>query len=62
MCIGGFNLRNIMNWDLIVGDNEAGFLDNFLNKVIRESTRGGNILNLLLTSRDDLVREVDIGD
>ena len=45
-----FNLRNI-DWDLTVGDNEAeDFLkivqDMFPKQVIRESTRGGNILDL----------------
>ena len=33
--------------------------DSFLNQVIREPTRGDNILDLILTNRDDLVKEAD---
>ena len=66
LCVlGDFNLRNI-DWDLTVGDNDAEDLlklvqDNFLNQIIREPTRGDSILDLILTNRDDLVKEADVG-
>ena len=47
-----------------MGDNDADIKlvqDNFLNQVIREPTRGDNILDLILTNGDDLVKETDVG-
>ena len=35
--------------------------NNFLNQVIREPTKGDNILDLILTNQDDLVKETDVG-
>ena len=62
LCIlGDFNLRNI-DCELTVGDNNAEDLlklvqDNFLSQVIREPTRSDNILDLILTNGDDLLRK-----
>ena len=67
LCVlGDFNLRNI-NLELTVSDNDAEDLlklvqDNFLNQIIRELTRGDSTLDLILTNRDDLVKEADVGE
>ena len=67
VCImGDFNFRAI-DWELMVGNSEADdFLtviqDNFLKQVINEPTRGNNLLDLVLTNRDSMVSDVDIGD
>ena len=48
-----------------MGDDAENLLklvqDNFLNKVIREHTTGDNILDLIVTNGDDLVKEADVG-
>ena len=65
VCIlGDYNFRRI-DWEGIVGDQESedflGVLqDNFLKQVVREPTRGENILDLVLTNNDN-ISEVDIG-
>ena len=64
--MGDFNYRNI-NWDNLVGDQEAqSFVsvlqDSFLKQLISEPTREENILDLLLTNRDDIVSDIVIGD
>ena len=66
LCVlGDFNSRN-NDWELTVSGNDVEDLlklvqDNFLNQVIKEPTRGDNILDLILTNGDDLVKEADIG-
>ena len=67
VCVmGDFNFRSV-DWELMVGSSEAeDFLtviqDNFLKQVIEEPTRGNSILDLVLTNRDNMVREVEIGE
>ena len=66
VCIlGDFNFRNI-DWGNITGDREAEeFLNvvqnNFLKQVIREPTRQGNILDLVLTKSENDISEVEVG-
>ena len=36
--------------------------DNFVIQVVEESTRGAVLLDLVLTNRDGLVKEVKVGD
>lgn len=67
MCvIGDFNYRNI-EWDTLSGDQEAQDLldviqDSFLKQLIRTPTREENILDLLLTNRDDIISNIEVGD
>ncbi len=35
--------------------------DNFLTQVVTEPTRGGNILDLVLTNNENMICEVDVG-
>ena len=35
--------------------------DNFLTQLVREPTRGGALLDLLFTNREELVGDVDVG-
>ena len=63
--VGDFNFRNI-DWGLMTGNSEAeDFLtviqDNFLKQVVLEPTRGNNILDLILTNREDSITQVEIG-
>ena len=66
VCImGDFNYRNI-DWEALVGDQEAEeFLnvvqDNFLRQIINEPTRGNNILDLVLTNREEVIKDTEIG-
>ena len=66
LCVlGDFDVRNI-DLDLTVGDNDGEDLlklvqDNFLSQIIREPTRADDILDLILTNGDDLVKEADVG-
>lgn len=62
--MGDFNCRNV-NWENQSGDREAETLlnfinDNFLFQHVKEPTRLGNILDLVLTTDEDLIREVKI--
>lgn len=62
--LGDFNLWNV-DWDLIVGNSEAEdflktVLNNFLKKGIKDFPRRGNVLKLLLISKDDLARVVEV--
>ncbi len=66
VCIlGGCNFRRI-DWEGVVGDPKSeeflGVLqDNFLKQVVREPTRGENILGLVLTNNEKMISEVDVG-
>ena len=66
VCVtGDFNYRDI-NWDLMVGNREAEeFLqviqDNFLKQLVLEPTRVNNILDLILTNREEAISQVEIG-
>lgn len=66
LCImGDFNYRNI-DWSNNTGDNVSEeFLelinDNFLRQLINEPTRENNILDLIITNRDDLVYNLEVG-
>lgn len=66
VCImASFNYRNI-NWEGVMGDLESeDFLkviqDNFLKKAVTESTRGNNILDLILINRAIMISELDVG-
>ncbi|XP_050709044.1 uncharacterized protein LOC126993921 [Eriocheir sinensis] len=64
--IGDFNYRNI-EWDTLSGDQEAQDLldviqDSFLKQLIRTPTREENILDLLLTNREDIISNIEVGD
>ena len=63
--MGDFNYRNI-DWVNNVGDNEAEqFIevinDSFLRQLVNVPTRGNNILDLVLTDREDLVNNLEVG-
>ena len=66
VCIlGDYNFRRI-DWEGVVGDEESeeffGVLqDNFLKQVVREPTRGENILDLVLTNNENMISGVDVG-
>ena len=66
VCImGDFNYRGI-DWDDMTGDRiSEEFLnvvqDGFFKQLVREPTRQGNILDLVLTNSDTLVSQVEIG-
>lgn len=66
VCImGDFNYRSI-DWVNNVGDNESeDFInvvnDNFLKQLVNVPTRENNILDLILTNREDLVNELEVG-
>lgn len=57
--VGDFNYRNV-DWINNIGDHESdNFVnlvhDNFLKQLVNEPTRQNNILDLVLTNRDNLV-------
>ena len=64
--VGDFNFRYI-NWRQLTGNLESDdFLevvqDNFLHQFVTEPTRGDNILDLVLSNRENLINNVNIGD
>ncbi len=63
--LGDYNFRRI-DWESVVGDLESEDIlkvlqDNFLKQVVTEPTRGDNILDLVLTSNENMISEVDVG-
>ncbi len=63
--VGDFNFRNI-DWSLMMDNKEAEeclkvIQDNFLEQVVVEPTRRNNILDLILTNREETVMQVDAG-
>ena len=65
LVVGDFNC--VVNWETGVGVGEGGRLldfmfDNFLTQVVLEPTRGHNILDLIFTTEEDYVSEVEVGD
>ena len=63
--MGDFNCH--VNWETKEPSSEnAHFLnfvnDGFLTQWVKEPTRGGNILDLVLTTEDDMVEEVEVGE
>ena len=65
MYYGNFNYRNI-DWVNYVGDNESEeFIslvnENFLKQLVNVPTRENSVLDLILTNRDDLVNNLDVG-
>ena len=65
--IGDFNLNSV-DWENMIGrDRTSGrfiecFEDNFLNQFVNDSTRGDNILDLVLSNSDHLVQELTVGE
>ena len=63
--MGDFNCR--VNWDTGVAGGEGELLiefvnDNFLTQMVRAPTRGNNTLDLVLTTDEDLVSDVSVGE
>ena len=64
--VGDFNFPDIC-WNYNTADREQSrrFLecvgDNFLTQLVREPTRGSNILDLLFVNREGLVGDVKVG-
>ena len=64
--VGDFNFTDIC-WNYNTADREHSrrFLecvgDNFLTQLVREPTRGSNILDLLFVNREGLVGDVKVG-
>ena len=61
-----FNYRNV-DWIYIAGDHESDdfiniIQDNFLKQIVSELTREDNVLNLVITNRDNLVTNMEIGE
>ncbi|MCP4269647.1 MAG: hypothetical protein GY777_29425, partial [Candidatus Brocadiaceae bacterium] len=65
--VGDFNLAHI-NWDSLTGvESESHRMiefveDNFLYQLVREPTRGNNILDLVLSTQEFLVNNVCVGE
>ena len=63
---GDFNCPEVdWNWDLSVGEGLrlVDFkLDNFLYQMVREPTRGENVLDLIFSTEEDLISEVEVGE
>ena len=63
--MGDFNLGRI-NWENLTGDRASvNFLDtvqdSFLHQFVEEPTRGDNILDLVLSNGENLVRDIEVG-
>ena len=63
--MGDFNCH--VNWDTRESCGESAELINFVNdgfltQWVREPTRGENILDLVLTSEDDIISSVEVGE
>ncbi len=64
--IGDFSCANV-EWRLLIGDQEGSRLinmveDSFLTQVVIQPTRENNILDLVLESDPDLVRDCEVGE
>ncbi len=64
--MGDFNCPGI-NWETVSADREGGQLlniysENFLSQFVVEPTRGENILDIILATEEDLIKEVVIGN
>ena len=65
MCvIGDMNLPHI-NWDNLTGNSEAEdfletVLDNFQEQHVTSPTRGNNILDLVLSNRENMITNLEI--
>ncbi len=64
--MGDFNCPAI-NWETVSSGRESGQLlnfynENFLNQFVVEPTRGENILDIILATEEDLIKEVVIGN
>ena len=62
---GDFNCQ--VDWESLTAAGEGTRLldfsnDNYLVQAVREPTRGNNILDLIFSSDDDLVKEVTVGE
>ena len=61
---GDFNFPTIC-WKAVQKEQSRRFLecmeDNFLLQLVRDPTRGGALLDLLFTNREELVGDVDVG-
>lgn len=65
--MGDFNLAHI-NWETLTGDEAEShrmidFIEeNFLHQLVKEPTRGRNILDLVLTTQEFLINNVCVGE
>ncbi len=64
MVIDDFNCANVA-WRLLIGDQEGSTLmnmveDSFLTQLVTQPTRENNILDLVLVSDTDLVRDCEV--
>lgn len=64
LVLGDFNCA--VDWDLGAAVGEGSrlvdfALDNFLTQAVREPTRGDNILDLIFSTDEDLISEVEVG-
>ena len=63
--VGDFNLKDV-DWNNKVFLNYEIFsdilFDHFLSQMVLQSTRGNNILDLVLTSNSDMVCDVKVGE
>lgn len=67
LLLGDFNLPDI-NWNLNTGTNQQAKLmidfieNNYLHQCVMEPTRGRNILDLVITSQENLVSNITVGE
>ncbi len=64
--IGGFNCPNV-DWNLMHGDQEGNTLvemieDAFLTQIVNQRTKENNILDLILVTDLDVIRNCDVGE
>ncbi len=64
--IGNFNCPNI-DWNSMYGDQEGNRLvemveDTFLTQTVNQPTRENNILDLILVTDPDLIRNCEVGE
>lgn len=65
LVVGDFNCK--VSWNSLTAAGEGARLldfanDNFLTQMVRVATRGSNILDLIFTTDEDIIAEVEIGD
>ena len=67
MCVvGDLNFPHI-NWDNLTGNGEADdflevVLDNFLEQHVTSPTRRNNILDLVLSNKENLMKNSEVGE
>lgn len=67
LIIGDFNLPNI-HWGDVKGSGHASekmtefIKDNFLYQLVQKPTRGDNILDLVITTHENLISDLEVGE